>query len=128
MATKKMNGTAKAIEEMGEVPDYRKSATLASSDLAALVKARNRYKEEKEAAESLYRDAGDQIAELLEKARLKAVICGKFRVTRIESKGASRLDKTRLIELGVSADLIVKAMIEGTPYVTVSIKEVGGDD
>ncbi len=124
---KKVNGTAKAIESLGELPDYKSSPRLAKSDLKRLVEDRKKYQEERDAAEALYRDAGEHIAGLLEAAGLKSVRCGDWRVTRVESRGASRLDKTRLIELGVSADLIVRATVEGNPYVTVQIKEIGGD-
>lgn len=126
MANKdKRNGTAKAIAELGELPDFKTSAVLVSSDLARLVKEHEKYKAERDAAEAIVKDAKERIAELLEKAKVDSVRVGKLRVTRVESKGASRLDRNRLLELGVSADLIIKATVEGNPYVTVKITDIG---
>lgn len=120
----KQNGTAQALAEVGELPDYRTSKLLAKSDLAQMVRDRQRYEAEKDAAEALVKDLNGRIADLLEEADLKSVRCGHYRVTRMVGRGPSHVDKTRLLELGVSADLIVKATIEGKPWVSAKVTEL----
>lgn len=126
MANKdKQNGTAKAIAEMGELPDYKTSRVLAASNLRQLVKDQQKYRAERDAAEALVKDCNEQIAELLEKAKVDSVAVDSHRVTRVESAGRSTLDKNRLMELGVAADTIIKATVQGKPFVTIKITEIG---
>lgn len=64
----------------------------------------------------------DEISTQLALADEKRLRIGEFLVLLVESAGRLTLDKHRLIELGVSPDLIIEASTRGKPSISLQIR------
>ena len=99
-----------------------------SSEFNRLVELRQQYKEIEETHKKQREELDKRIEAMLLLAgadrgplRLQS---GYYVVQRVTNGGTPKLDKQRLLELGVSANVIREATTEGKPYSYVLIKPV----
>ncbi len=117
----------KALEDIKVLPDYRQFKSL--EDLRGLVTKRNRDKAKETELkadllkiETRRKEVDAEIGALLSVEELKSVRVMKSRVTVVDGVSA-KLSKTKLVELGVGADVIKKATTT-TQYSFVKVTEI----
>jgi hypothetical protein len=94
-----------------------------STKLAALVESRQQMIAERERLIEQIGIVSDEIAREMALADQKALRVGAFQLTLIENPGRVSLDKRRLLELGVSPEVITQASVRGTPSVSLQVRK-----
>jgi hypothetical protein len=69
----------------------------------------------------------DDISRELALADEKSLRVGPYLVTLVESAGRLTLDKHRLVELGVSPDVITEASVRGKPSISLQVRTAAED-
>jgi hypothetical protein len=67
-------------------------------------------------------ECSDEIAQAMALADEKTIRVDKFIVTLVENPGRMTLDKHRLVELGVSPNLITEATTRGAPSISLQVR------
>lgn len=119
----KAQAEQQALEELGvkQSPVDFRDAGL-DKRFASRVSKRQQLKLQIDALQAEMKELNEEIGSALEAAGKKTVLAGDWRVTVADGVHRS-IDKVKLLELGVSAQTILKATKE-SHYSTVTITEV----
>ena len=106
------------------MPKLSLAPTLELVDkLAPLVESRQQMIAERELLQAKIAVVSDDIAREMALADQKTLRVGPHVLTLVESQGRLTLDKHRLVELGVSADVIIEASVRGAPSISLQVRK-----
>lgn len=98
-------------------PDYRKFDLLNSPEFRALVQQKQFYDAQKKSAEDKLKEIGPEIEAMLTASEVdKVTYEDGWQVKIGRGRAADKIVATKLIELGVSVDVLAAATEEGKPY------------